>query len=340
MLTIGLDVHERSTSICILDEKGDRVKEERVAEHPREAIKRLSKLRKPFQVCFEASTGYGWMYDELSEKAVRVVVAHPGKLRLIYRARRKNDRNDAYRLARLMLVDELPPVHVPPVGFRTWRSLIEDRNQHVRQRTRIKNRLRALLRTCGIKACGNLWSKKGRAWLVAQVMEPDLTVMREIMLNDLRAQEANIAVLESRLATIAATQPAVKLLMTIPGVGIRTAEAFVAYTHDATRFRGRSIGAYLGLVPRQDASGETNRMGRITREGPSTVRKMLAEATWQSIRRSDRVRAQYERIRGGRLDRRKKALVATSHYLARVMLAMLKTGDVWREDDGDLVQAA
>lgn len=339
MLTIGLDVHERSTSICILDERGDRVKESRVAGHPREAIGRLSTLDTPFQACFEASTGYGWMYDELSQVAERVVVAHPGKLRLIYRSRRKNDRNDAYRLARLMLVDELPPVHVPPVDFRNWRSLIELRNRYVGQRTRIKNSLRALLRTCGVKGPRSLWSKKGLAWLEALQLDEDRAFTRAMLLNDLAAQQQNIAETERRLKKIASRQPAVRLLMTIPGVGIRTAEAFVAYTHDAKRFRGRSIGAYLGLVPRQDSSGETNRMGRITREGPSTVRKMLAEATWQSIRRSQRVRRHFERIMGGRPDRRKKALVATSHYLARVMLAMLKNGSVWREDVASAVAA-
>ena len=122
------------------------------------------------------------------------------------------------------------------------------------------------------------------------------------------------------------------LLQTIPGVGMRTAEAFLAYVDDPQRFRGRSIGAYLGMVPRQDASGGVNRLGRITREGPATVRQMLAEATWQAVRRSRTVRQRFERICQGRPDRRKKALIATAHYLARVMIAMLNTGEAWREE--------
>lgn len=339
MLTIGLDVHERSTSICILDESGDRVKEVRVDGHPRNTMRWLAKQRRPFQVCFEASTGYGWLHDELIQLAERVVVAHPGKLRLIFRSRRKNDRNDAYRLARLMLVDELPPVHVPPVAVRSWRALIEARNRVVRQRTRTKNGIRALLRTCGIKGPRSLWSKKGLAWFESLELDEDLAVCRDVLLNDLHAHGANTATYEVHLKKLAAKSPAVALLMTIPGVGIRTAEAFVVYTHEPQRFRSRSIGAYLGLVPRQDSSGSVNRMGRITREGPSTVRKMLAEATWQAIRRSQSIRTRFERIQGGRPDRRKKALVATAHHLARVMLAMLKTGEVWREEE-TVLQAA
>ncbi|MCH8210988.1 MAG: IS110 family transposase [Planctomycetes bacterium] len=124
----------------------------------------------------------------------------------------------------------------------------------------------------------------------------------------------------------------IALLRTIPGVGMRTAEAFLAYVDDPQRFRGRSIGAYLGIVPRQDASGGVNRLGRITREGPATVRQMLAEATWQAVRRSRTVRLRFERLCQGRPDRRKTALIATAHYLARVMIAMLNTGEAWREE--------
>ena len=87
--------------------------------------------------------------------------------------------------------------------------------------------------------------------------------------------------------------------------------------------RNKAIGRYFGLVPKQDASGGVNRMGRITKEGPAIVRKMLVEAPWQGTRRSPTIRAYHERMKHDRDDRNKKALVATAHDLARVMLAML-----------------
>ena len=92
------------------------------------------------------------------------------------------------------------------------------------------------------------------------------------------------------------------------------------------------IGSYFGVVPSQDASGPVNRLEHITREGPSVVRGLLAEAAWQAIRRSDRVRSFYERVRRGDDERRKIALVATVHYLLRVMLTMLQSGEVWRDE--------
>lgn len=122
------------------------------------------------------------------------------------------------------------------------------------------------------------------------------------------------------------------LLTTIPGVGPRTAEAVCAFIDEPGRFGAKRIGSYFGLVPRQDQSGSVNRLGHITREGPPVVRRLLIEAAWRSSRCSGRVRAVFDRIHRGDKDRRKIALVATSHYLARVMLAMLQSGEAWREE--------
>ena len=130
----------------------------------------------------------------------------------------------------------------------------------------------------------------------------------------------------------AGRSPAVALLRTIPGVGVRTAEAVAAFVDDPHRFRdAKAVGRYFGLVPSQDQSGDRNRLGHITREGPAVVRQLVAEATWQAVRRSPTVRAYFERVRRDDPQRKKIALVATAHYLVRVMWAMLKRGTVWEE---------
>ena len=142
---------------------------------------------------------------------------------------------------------------------------------------------------------------------------------------------------ETELGRAGAAHPGVQLLMTIPGVGVRTAEAVMAYIDDPQRFhRIKAIGRYFGMVPSQDASAQANRLGHITREGPSVVRHFVVEAAWQGIRRSAHLRAFYERVRRADPARKKIALVATAHYLLRTMLAMLRTGEVWRytEDHG------
>jgi len=334
MRYVGMDVHWRQTTICILDEYGRRVKRLTVRGAWEKVLSELARIKGPWQVCFEASTGYGWLYERLKKMAEKVTVAHPGQLRLIFRSKRKNDRADAEKLAKLLYLDEVPTVYVPSASVRSWRGMIEHRQKLIRERVRVKNQLRALLRTHGVVAPKGLWTRRGKGWLreLDFGMEMD-ALRRDILLERLEAVGAMIRRVEKALARIAKDHPAMGLLRQIPGVGIRTAEAVVAYVDDPHRFgRVSAAGSYFGLVPCQDQSAGTNRLGHITRQGPATVRKLLTEAAWQAIRLSPRVRAYFDRIRQDNPERRKIAVVATAHYLLRVMVAMWRTGEVWRGD--------
>src|SRR5262249_24527428 len=127
----------------------------------------LEGLPDRFEVCYEASCGYGHYHDLLSPVASRVLVAHPGQLRLIFRSKDKNDRKDAERLAKLLYLGEAPAVHVPSADVRAWRELINCRSHVVAKRTRAKNGVRALLRGAGVAPPRRpaLWTKAGLAWL-------------------------------------------------------------------------------------------------------------------------------------------------------------------------------
>jgi transposase len=332
---VGLDIHWTHTNICILDGHGKTVKRLTVRGPWSKAIDELDKLRGRLFVCYEASCGYGHLYDLLGKVAQRVVVAHPGQLRLIFRSKRKNDRVDAEKLAKLLFLDEVPTVYVPAQDVRAWRQLIEYRIRLVNKRSRAKNSCRALLRSLGIRAPREfgLWTRRGFRWLRSLALPDTMHALRrDMLIEEMEMFNQQIRRAEKELKRFSAGNPAVELLMTIPGVGLRTAETVVAYLDDPHRFRrNKSVGAYLGLVPSQDQSGSANRLGHITREGPASVRRMLCEAAWQAIRRSPTTRRYFERIEQGNRDRKKIAVVATAHYLARVMLAMLRTGEVWRE---------
>jgi transposase len=332
MWFIGLDVHWRTSTVCILDEHGRRVKSKTIRGRWEKLLKELAQLGKPFSICYEASCGYGWLYDRLRRIARRVVVAHPGQLRLIFRSKRKSDRVDAEKLAKLLFLDEVPPVYVPSVEMRNWRQLIEYRRRLIEKRGRCKNGIRTLLRSHGLRPTRRLWTRAGRAWVEA-VGFPTLaaTVQRDLLVEELSQFDRQVGRLTKVLDGIGKGHPGVALLETIPGVGPRTAEAVVAYVDDPDRFgQSRKLGSYFGLVPSQDASAGVNRLGHITKQGPPTVRKLLVEATWQAVRRCPAVRAYFERIAGGKAERRKIALVATAHHLLRCMFAMLRTGEVWR----------
>lgn len=338
MKFIGLDISKRSIQLCILDSRGKVVKELSVANNDRDLYEQLGRLRGPLSVCYEASCGYGHLYDRLSTIAKHVCVAHPGHLRLIFKSKRKNDRVDAKKLATLLLLDQVPAVYVPSMNIRGWRRMIEFRNRLVRERTRLKNRLRALCRSHAIALPANkrVWTKKGLQMLADLSFDhPSATLERDISISELKHNAEQTRRIEKELNRIADDHPAVILLRSIPGVGPRTAEAVAAFIDRPQRFRkSKHIAAYFGLVPSQDQSGNVNRLGHITREGPSVVRRLLTEAAWQGIRHSPRIRAYFERVRRDDPARRKIALVATAHYLVRVMLALLKRNEMWNEAGG------
>jgi transposase len=290
-------------------------------------------VERPFAICFEASTGYGWLYDRLRAKAERVEVGHPGHLRIIFKSKRKCDRIDAEKLAKLLYLDAVPKIYVPSVGIRSWRSMIEHRTGLICDRTGVKSQTRALLRSQGIRAPRSLWSRKGLAWLRDLEFEVPMDgIRRDTFLERLTSLNAMVKRVEKELNRIAQKHPGVRVLRTIPGVGMRTAESVAAYVADPERFHSiGSVGAYFGLVPCMNSSAGKERFGHITREGPSTPRRMLAEASWQAIRRSPTIKVKFEKIMKDQPERKKIALVAVAHYLLRCMLAMLKTGEVWRE---------
>jgi len=333
MLHIGLDSHYRTSTICILDANGKEVNTKTIAGSWAKLMDELDTLTQPFAICFEASCGYGHLYDQLARRAVRVTVAHPGQLRLIFRSKRKNDRVDARKLAKLLFLDEVPEVHVPGLDVRQWREMISHRQHVVGEIVACKNGLRALLRMQGITPPkGLLWAKAGRAWLAtAEMTGMTRAVRRDMYLDKLEMLESQLARVTSVLDEIAKHHPGVSLLKTIPGVGPRTAEAVVAHIDDPRRFtRVRQIGAYFGLVPCQNASAGKNRLGHITKDGPRTVRKLLVEAAWQLVRRCPSERVRFDRLVGGKKERRKIAVVAVAHHLLRSMLSMLRSGETWR----------
>ena len=331
---VGVDVHLRTSSVCVLDDQG-RVEQRRTLTGGWSKLAEfVSTIEGPFSACFEASCGYGAVHDLLSKHAAHVVAAHAGSLRLIYRSKRKNDRVDAEKLAKLLYLDAVPAVHVPSAAVRAWRGLIEHRARLVRRRTRCKNQIKALVRGLGIEAPEKLWTRAGQEWLSKlELGERADALRRDVSVEELRETRGRLRRVDAELDRIGADQAGIALLQTIPGVGPRTAEAVLAYVDRPERFRsGRALGCYFGLVPCQDASASTNRMGHITRDGPASVRGLLAEAAWHGIRHSPTLRAFHARVMRGEADRKKIALVATARHLLEVMLAMLRSGEVWRED--------
>jgi len=156
MFYVGLDIHSKRISLCVLSGTGQVVRRCQVRTIE-EMMRILEGLTERFEVCYEASCGYGHYHDLLRPLAARVLVAHPGQLRLIFRSKNKNDRNDAERLAKLLYLGETPTVHVPSPEVRAWRELINCRNQVIAKRTR------ATGQECGSRAVAQRWHRAPKA---------------------------------------------------------------------------------------------------------------------------------------------------------------------------------
>jgi transposase len=315
------------------------VKQQTIRGRAKEVVEELGRLDGldgggPVEVVFEATGGYGPLHAGLSRVARRVVMAHPAGLALIWKSKRKNDRVDAQKLARLLYLDAVPQAHVPPAATRQWRRLIELRRSLVRRRAALKNQVHALLRSNGIAspASGALFCGKGTAWLMAQELDEASALERAVLTEQMRGVKEQLRAVEKALGKAAEADPRVTLLMTVPGVGRRTAEAFVAYVDRIERFgRSGQVGSYFGLVPCEDSSAGRERLGHITKQGPPAMRQLLVEAAWMGVRKSPALRKRFERLCDDDPDRRKIAIVAMARHLSQVMAAMLRDNRPWSE---------
>ncbi len=134
MLYVGLEIHDKRIAICILGATGQIVRRAQVRTID-EMMRYFEALPDRFEVCYEASCGYGHYHDTLSPIAARVTVAHPGRLRLIFRSKDTNDCKDAEGLAKLLYLGEAPAVHVPSADVRTWHELITCRGRVIAKKS-------------------------------------------------------------------------------------------------------------------------------------------------------------------------------------------------------------
>jgi transposase len=305
------------------------------------ALEQLVKEVKPDRVVIEVCNIAGWVCDLLRRMGVEVQVANTSDDAWRWRkVKKKNDRCDALKAAQLSAVNQLREVHIPTIDVRQWRALIGFRQQLVRRRGKVKNHIRDLLVTEGqiLPRGAKCWTQLGVARLEAMAKPLKDVGLNElwrgqlhIELRQLREVQQEIVIAEEKLDAIAAADPRIALLRTIPGVGPRLSEAIVALLDRPERFhKAREVSAYIGMVPKQFDSGESQRHGRITKHGSRLVRSLLVEVAWAGMRYNPWVRQTYQRISGGKKSRKKIAIVAVGRRLLVRCWAMLRDGTSWR----------
>jgi transposase len=325
---IGLDVHRDFAQVAIW--QGGVVKQAgRFATTP-EGVRAFAQGLGPADEVALEVTGNTWaIATVLASRAGRVVVSNPAKTRAIAEAKVKTDKVDAEILAQLLAADYLPAVWLPDAATSALRRQVLRRTQLVRQRTRLKNQVHAILHRNLIPRCpaADLFGHKGRAWLAEQDLPPDEQAAAVALLRQLDFHAEELRLLDTDLGQAGLDRPEVLHLMTVPGIDATVALSIVAAVGDFTRFRTpEKLVAYLGLNPKvRQSGGQPPKHGHITKAGAAHARGMLVEAAWSASKAAGPLRAFYQRVQARR--GMQIAAVATARKLAVLCWHLIIKGE-------------
>lgn len=335
-LTVGLDLGDRVSHVCVLDSKGEVVEEMRVAT-TRSGLRReldgerLGKCR----IAMEVGTHSRWVSRLLKEMGHEVLVANPRKLRFIYQNRGKTDRVDARSLARVARMDPalLSPVEHRCEPFAQDLALLRTRDLLVRTRVKLIGHARGAVKATGHR----LKASSTRSFTVENgpMLPEELKETLGPVLSAIDAVSEQIRALNLKVRELAKKKhPETELLRQVTGVGFILSLAFVLTLERADRFeKSRMVGPYLGLVPGRRQSGDSDPQLRITKEGDNFVRRLLVQAA-QYILGPFGPDCDLRRFglaleaRGGKYAK-KRAIVAVARKLAVLLHRLWRSGEVY-----------
>ncbi len=331
----GVDLGDRDSVICILDDVSGEVLERATIPTSGEAFEEYFARREPMLVALETGTHSPWASRTVTDAGHEVIVANARQLPLIYGAKHKSDPRDGEKLARVARMDVrlLAPVQHRSREQQQALNTIRSRHALVRSRTLLINAARGMVKAFGgrlPKCAANAFGKAAWPFVPSElglslqpVFESIGTLTRQI-----RALEDEI----DRLATEA--YPQVQLLTQVPGVGNLTALAYLLTLGDPQRFSdSRMVGPYLGLAPGRRQSGDRDQPTRITKAGDENLRWLLVQSANHLLRRdapdTDLKRHGRKLAKSGSKISKRIAKVAVARKLAVLLHALLVTGEVY-----------
>ncbi len=334
-MTAGLDLGDNYSYLCLIDQHSGAVIEEGRLRTTTEALRRRFCSEQPLRIAIEAGTHSPWVSRVLEECGHEVLVANPRKTRLIYANRRKTDEIDAENLARLARLDPklLYPLKHRSEDSQAHMAIIRSRQALVSCRTQLVNHVRGAVKSFG----GRLPKCPARSFHnkapehIPEALWPALGPILETI----GSLTQRIRDYDHQLETICQEcYPETELLRQVEGVGVLTALTFVLTLEDPYRFeKSRSVGAYLGLVPASDQSGDRDPQRRISKEGDEMLRKLLVGSAHYILgpfgKDSD-LRRHGEKIasRGGK-NAKKRAAVAVARKLSVLLHSLWVSAEVY-----------
>jgi transposase len=334
-LTAGLDLGDKYSYLCLIDTQSGEVMEEGRLRTTPEAFRRRFSSERPLRIAIEAGTHSPWASRVLEECGHEVLVANARKLRLIYANKRKTDEIDAENLARLARLDPklLYPLKHRGEGSQAHMALIRSREALVSTRTQLVNHVRGAVKSFGARLpkCPARSFHNKASEHIPEALLPALGPI----LKTIGSLTERIREYDRKLEEISKeSYPETDLLRQVEGIGPLTALTFVLTLEDPYRFeKSRSVGAYLGLVPATDQSGDRDPQKRISKEGDEMLRKLLVGSAHYILgpfgSDSD-LRRHGEKIasRGGK-NAKKRAAVAVARKLSVLLHSLWVSGEIY-----------
>lgn len=323
-LYAGLDVHTKFFHGTVSDSSGKVIRsgKEVVSEDGFERFFTGLKLSR-LKVVFEASRNSAYVYELLERlRFADICLAHPLKTKAIAEARIKTDAIDSATLAHLLRADLIPRSWMPPREIRELRELVRHRQSLVRLRTGLKNKIHALLAGEGVRWHGfsDPFGKRGLLFL--RELEIRNRSALDRYLNILEAMDEEIKGVTKEIELAAKRDKRAQLLMSMPGIGYYSALLIVSEIGDIGRFRSPDkLCSYAGLVPAVHQSGNSLRLGHITKTGSKWLRWILVQCAHITVRHPSRLATFYRRL--AKRKGTKIATIATARKMLRVIWFML-----------------
>jgi transposase len=337
-MIIGLDVGDKYTHVCVLEPlSGEVVEETRISTSP-ERVKSYFEQRQAARVALETGPHSPWLSRTIAAAGHEVVVANAREVRLIHGSKRKNDRLDAQKLARLARYDQrlLAPVRHRGEQAQADLARVRSREALVNSRTALVNHVRGVTKAFGSKIpkCATEVFHERAAAVLPEALKPALTPVLAVI-EQLNQQISEIEAALDRLAK--EHYPEVELLQQVYGVGLLTSLAFILILEDHTVFKkSREVGSYLGLTPGERQSGESNPKRRITKEGDELLRRLLTQCAHQVLKEKapdcDLKRFGQRLIARGGDHAKVKAVTAVARKLAVLLHHLWATAEVYDPD--------
>jgi len=327
-LYYGLDLAKKDSQLAVLDPDGKQLANFRFSSTKENFLSVAESLRETDTIALEVSTSANAVMSIFKKHSKgKSLLSNPMQTKLISSPKCKTDKVDARVLAELVRVDYLPTVWFPDRDTLRLRQLFTDRELLVKHRTQFKNSVHSVLhRNLAEYEFSDLFGKQGLIWLDGLLKSDEMDAFEreriEYLLAEIKRQNLLIDDLDKTIASFISSRPVfeyqLNLLLSIPGVSLATGGAILSAIGDISRFlSAKRLASYFGLTPRVKQSGETTRMGRISKQGNSYARFMAVEAA-EHLRKVPVYNRLYQRIK------KKKG-----HNVAKVAIARKLVELVW-----------